>query len=714
MLMSIGRGLSPAISKPYITSSRRLTLTTALPSEVTFERVSPATCMNINGKLIEVATNEPRFDHDKNGNHLGLMIEPALTNKCTNHNVNPTNTSGIITAGDVNGVLSLIDDSVELTNAGLDLLCTNGNVYKADNTLGTSNFTLYIEGNAGNINPHTLSMYVRAPSSMGRACRLYSGTDTLDIDGNPLWERHALENTAPSPASRKLTIIVDPGKEIYFILNQLEEYSSVTSPILTHGTSATRTADHAYIDNINQYQWFDPTQGYFTCRYSLKELLAADSYLGVINDGSTANTIGLRVDSNAQAIRGYMRSNSAIQFTSANSDEHIADICNTAGTRWNNTDTALLSGGSSAENVVTTLPTGLTRFDLGSRNNGLSPIHGHIQELEIGKTNLSTVALGRKLQKPSDIIIAGGGQSLIRGHFSSIESGSNAGQITHRTLIGERMRENTVIMVDGSTGGSAATKTSNSTNYWWDLATNSRGPAFDTFTQNIANAAIVPTYILWGQGEDDSHQIGINTSRGEYKQALEAIFADMRHTYGDVTIYIQRIGRRTSFSNTGGVQAIREVQNEIIVENAWCYDAAEIYDVSLFDQVHPNDEGFTTAAKRNALTLLDDILGPRITNATLSGTTVTVTITHDTGTDFTPISAIEGFIFFDGSNQISVSNAVRTDANTITLTLASTPIETEQTLYYGYDDMAGLNINNIIHDNSVNQLPLRTTKITVN
>lgn len=714
MLMSVGRGLSPAPSKPFRASSKKLSLTMALPNEVTFERASSATVTNMLGKLIEVGTNEPRFDHDENGNRHGLLIEPALTNKCTNYNVNPTDTSSIITAGDPNGVLSIADDSAALAVAGLDLVCTNGSVYKADNTLGTGNFTLYIMGNAGNTNPHSMSMYARTPSSTGRVCRIYSGTDTLTIDGNPLWQRYALENTIPSPASRKMTLIVDPGQEVYFILNQVEEYARATSVILTHGTAAERSADRPYIDNIDQYSWFDAAQGYFTCRYRLKELLGRDSYIGVMSDGTTANTIGLRVDATTHVIRGYMRSGGAIQFTSANSDTQIAHIVNSAGTSWNSVETQLLSGGSNARNSIVSLPVNINRFDFGARNVGLSPIHGHIQEIEIGKADLSKAALGRKLQKASDVMIGAGGQSLIRGHFNSIESGSNAGKITHRTMISEHLPKTIIHMVDGSTGGSAASKTSNPNNYWWDLATSSRGPAFDNFIQSMIGAAITPTYILWGQGEDDSHHIGIETSPSEYKQALDAIFAQMRMLYGDIPVYIQNIGRRSSFSNTGGVQAVREAQKELIAENTWCYAAAEIYDLNLFDQVHLDDEGYVAAAQRNALAITQDMTGPKINSASLNGVTVTVTLAHDTGNDFTPNNGIDGFVLFDGARQINITNAARSDAATITLTLASTPVEVEQTLYYGYDDMMGININNIVRDNSDYTLPLKTIKITVN
>ncbi|NQZ13245.1 MAG: hypothetical protein HRT94_00275 [Alphaproteobacteria bacterium] len=720
MLISVGRGLSPAVSKPYAPAFKRLVMTSSLPQEVSFERASSATVTNINGQLVEVANHEPRFDHDEHGNRLGILIEPALTNKCQNYNANPTSTSGVSASGDVNGILSLVDDSSALTAVGLDQICTNGNVYRADNSAGTTDFVIQITGATGNLNPHSYSVYVRSPNSTGRTCRLASGAGELDIEGNTTWQRYIFENQTPDTTSREMTILVDAGKEIYFILNQLEEYQMATSVIKTQGASASRAADRPYVDNLTQYDWFDGNQGYFTCRYSLREILDQDSYIGVIHDGSSSDTVGLRLHSSNHALRGYVRAASSSQFTSNNSDVHMPNLCYSGGIRWNSTEVQLLSNGSERSGTMSALPNGLTRFEIGARNSGASPIHGHVQEVEIGKLDINETVLGRKLQRSSDIIIGGSGQSLMRGHFISQETNSDEGHLEHRRIIGKYLREKSVVMVDGSTGSSAASKTSNDTNYWWDLATDTAGPAFDTFINNMANAAVVPTYILWAQGEEDSHHIGSNTSRAQYKQALESIFTGMRHTYGDIPVFIQRIGRRTGFSNTGGVQTIREVQEELIAENDWCFEAAESYDTTLYDQVHLDDNGYMSVAARNSAAILlqqnaqaNVTTGPEITDATLVGNTVTVTLSHDAGDNFTPSSNIEGFIFHDGSTSISITSTEQTNATTITLTLASTPSEPTKTLYYGYDDMVGLNTSNIVRDNSADQLPLRTAKIVV-
>lgn len=713
MLSTVGRGLSPVASLP---ASKCFLLTSALPREIAFTRASAATCIDRNGKLVSRAAHQPRFDHAPGGNALGLMIEGAITNKSTNYNANPTSTTGFTTSGDANGVLSVVDDSAALAAAGLDLICTSGKVYKADNSAGSGSFTVTFPGTVGNTNKHSASLYVRSDGT-GQVCRLFLGADYLVINNGP-WTRYALENQTPDGNTRKITLLVDAHETVYFVLNQLEESAFATSVIVTQGASASRSADRPYIDSLTQYPWFNAARGYIACRYYLPRIVNADSYIAVAHDGSTANTIGLRLDSSGHDLVAYVRAASVNQFTLSNDDLHVAGCTHGAGITWNASESLIVSGGRTADGAVSSLPSGITRLDLGSRNSGTSPLYGHIQMLEIGCDYLDAKSLGAKFLKRSDIVLACGGQSLMGGHFSSQASGGEGGKQKHRAVIGPALPERVCALVNGSTGGSAATRTSSNTNYWWDLATSQRGPAFTDFYDAIDESGIRPTAILWAQGEEDSHYIGGTTSRSQYKQALEAIFADMRGTLGDIPVFIQRIGRRNGgYSNTGGIQAVREVQQEMIGENAWCHDAGETYDLGLYDQVHLSDAGYQTAAERNAYAIIPvfdagmtDRSGPRIVSALRSGTTVTVTLVHQGGTDFTPSSSIAGFRFTDNGSAITINAAVRTDATTITLTLASAPTSGVEMLYYGYDDLGGVTIANLPKDNTTTT-SLRTNNL---
>ncbi len=173
MLNQLGRGTAPATKKAPL-PFRLFNFASSLPAGVTFTRNSKATCRNADGKLIEVNANEPRIDHTSDGIPLGLYIEHAATNKCGNYNINPTDTSGLSTSG--TGSLSIVDDTTELAAAGLDEICTNGQVYRAEATSGTA-FTVSINGTTGNTNKHSISLYARGTGS-GGTCG-WSGRDCV-------------------------------------------------------------------------------------------------------------------------------------------------------------------------------------------------------------------------------------------------------------------------------------------------------------------------------------------------------------------------------------------------------------------------------------------------------------------------------------------------------------------------------------------------------
>jgi hypothetical protein len=89
-----------------------------------------------------------------------------------------------------------------------------------------------------------------------------------------------------------------------------------------------------------------------------------------------------------------------------------------------------------------------------------------------------------------------------------------------------------------------------------------------------------------------------------------------------------------------------------------------------------------------------------------------VTIAHDGGTDFMPTTGIQGFVFLDNTTPITISAAVRTDATTVTLTLASAPTSGIETLYYGYAHLDSVDVTKLIVDNAGVKLALVSSKLT--
>lgn len=289
------------------------------------------------------------------------------------------------------------------------------------------------------------------------------------------------------------------------------------------------------------------------------------------------------------------------------------------------------------------------------------------------------------------IFAAGGGQSLMGGLFVSQQSNSRIGADNFEAAV--IANGGSAVFVAGSDGGTGAVQTSNPTDYWWHNISDIPGPTLIDFKADMSTAGITPNVLVWAQGEQDSSFIPGSTSRPEYKAGLLSIFNNIRATYGDMPVVIQRIGRRTSVSSAGGIQAVREVQVELANENSWIHIGPDSYDLHLYDDVHLLDSpGYSEMGTRLGNRVMNVLgrsvpsaVGPAIASASRSGTSVTVNLTHDSGTDFTPTTAIQGFRFFDDSSEIKITAAVRTNATSITLTLASTPSGVE-TLYYVYDN----------------------------
>jgi len=721
MVCHLGCGLSP-LSTPRIFT---LDLTSALTSDYTYTRADTvATYRDSDGKLQVASSNAPRFDHDSNGLALGLLIEGSIQNKLASYNANPADTTGWSKGGDDAATLTAVNDpSSYLSGAELDQTCTGGKLYKLDNSGGSAD--AYAESSAtfGSTSVHTISAYIVASTGTAKLTRSGTSPESLAIVGGLALTRAQLTLT-PSGSSDKMRILAPAGSVAYFILAQMEQNPFATSVIITAGAAATRRQDVCYIDSINSKTWWNEKNGAIAVRYISAGDMGATQYLAEATDGSSSNeSVGLRIDSSGYDLKADIRSGNASLASGDTGTLHSANRLTNAAITWRPDAETLLGQGNNDSRSFSGAPSGVTRLNIGARNGGANPLFGWIQEIKISKHYKAPSCLGGIMKKNGDSVVLAGGQSLASGHFSSQSGSLDTGRQQFINSIGGARPTDAIAMVNGATGSSAASKTSNATNYWWDLSANARGPALDTFYANYVANGLTPSMILWAQGEEDSHHIGVETTKAQYKAALQAIFADMRATFGDIPVFLQRIGIRTGgYTNdaNAGIQIVRDVQQEMIDENAWVLPAAEIYDVSLYDDVHPTAAGYGIIALRAARKMLayldasiSGVNGPSVASASRSGTSITVTIAHDGGTDFTPSSGIEGFHFFDDASEITISSAVRTDATTITLTLSSAPTSGNETLYYIYDAELTLNTANTVKDDAATSMPLRSAKIVL-
>jgi hypothetical protein len=171
----------------------------------------------------------------------GYLTEPAGTNKCTNYNVNPTALTNVSKGGDAASTLTVVSDAAALATAGLANISPNGNVYKLDNSLGSTWAAMVVAGASGNTNTHSYTAWVRG-SGTGKIGDSYSQAYTLAFTATSGYVKKVYTGAAVNVAT-SFTVYADPGAIIYVIGNQMEETSYSSSMIVTSGAAATRSAD---------------------------------------------------------------------------------------------------------------------------------------------------------------------------------------------------------------------------------------------------------------------------------------------------------------------------------------------------------------------------------------------------------------------------------------------------------------------------------------
>ena len=243
-----------------------------------FQRNSQATYRAPMGMSLDiVADNESRHEYSKAGATLGILMEPASTNKCENYNANPDAAlTNVSKGGDAAAVLSRVSDVSGLNAAGLQNLCTSGFVIRLDNTAGSTDAWVSIVGASGNINEHYGSVYWRGSGNASIGMTALGPSQALPMN----YERFVQSLTPPSDTA-VLQIFAEPGADLYFVLNQLEEDENPTTVIITQAAPASRA--------IELTNW--PIETIL----NQAEGMAAIIWRPVLNSADIANSIFMRI-----------------------------------------------------------------------------------------------------------------------------------------------------------------------------------------------------------------------------------------------------------------------------------------------------------------------------------------------------------------------------------------------------------------------------------
>ena len=209
-------------------------------TEITLTRASQKIYQDARGQWRAYTDDVPAFG-------VGLSLEGASTNKCTNFNFAPDAALTNITLGtNVNGSRVIPTELPSGFQPLVDAAVSNGYVVEADNT-DVSTRAVIIAGSTGNTNAHSATVWVRVTSGTGGTFGGTGGTVDSVAFTNTDWQKIDLENFTPGSTGTALLFNIDAGTTIEFIGNQLEESQIVTSPIAVEGSSATRALDDAQV-----------------------------------------------------------------------------------------------------------------------------------------------------------------------------------------------------------------------------------------------------------------------------------------------------------------------------------------------------------------------------------------------------------------------------------------------------------------------------------
>jgi len=278
-----------------------------LDSRITFTRASTGTYIDESGIIRTAAANEARFDHDGDGNSLGLLIEESRTNYFTNSS-NPTWTtlnSGTGTLPTITAVSDAAPDGT--TNSVQRFQFDRG----AGNTAANFSLASYIATVASDFYSNTL--WMKSNDANSYTIQMYDANGGIgnEFVVTPTWQRFSIDgsttfknsnHTATTAPMIVFGLRNQPDYNSYPVGNtnsqtadilawgpQIEAGSFPTSYIPTSGSTVTRSADVASMTGTNFSSWYNNNEGslFFTQKTSTSPTQSTYYYL--INSGSTVN-----------------------------------------------------------------------------------------------------------------------------------------------------------------------------------------------------------------------------------------------------------------------------------------------------------------------------------------------------------------------------------------------------------------------------------------
>jgi hypothetical protein len=278
--------VEPSLNLDFANSKR-------LDSRITFTRGSTGTYTDESGIIRTAAANEARFDHDSDGNSLGLLIEESRTNY-TPDGTGFTVTTGAGRTQPIRGTFSSTSVVNPTGSTGTTLFTTNV-------TSGT-NIQIYGDdyppGNVGN----AMSMFIKpngitkifltsytSASNQGAYFDLTGEGSVAGVEASlPTnqyfihaypngWYRLGVRTSTGAPVSYRCAVweydgsnnpqwtsVTGDGTSGFYIWgwqNEIGGSQFWTSVIPTSGSTVTRAADAASMTGTNFSSWYNQSEG---------------------------------------------------------------------------------------------------------------------------------------------------------------------------------------------------------------------------------------------------------------------------------------------------------------------------------------------------------------------------------------------------------------------------------------------------------------------
>lgn len=384
-LSSIGASLKPSFLVDFANTG-------SYDLRLSFTRATAGGRYNNLGLYESVPAGVPRIDYDPaTGECLGLLIEEGRTNLSTYSeqidNAAWTKAACTIT---VNSLPSPDGNTTADTLTATVGTATRSVLQSFTGTAGI--YTISIYAKAGTTNWLALSFATTAQSN-GAFFNLTTGvvgtvaagvSATIQNIGNG-WYRCSITKTLTAAtyyhiievhsADNQTQSWTASGTEVIYLWGAQSELGTlggfVTSYIPTTSSTVTRNADLVFTTALTP--WYNATEGTIFSTFTYN-IAAASTVIFGVNDGTSSNCIRFAApDLTAQVTAGGVNT-FATTYLGITNTYHKAALAYAL-----NNSTSSLDGSSGTVDTSVTVPSGISRLDIGSFVGG-SQINGHIKK----------------------------------------------------------------------------------------------------------------------------------------------------------------------------------------------------------------------------------------------------------------------------------------------------------------------------------------------